>query len=80
MAPVETAWHQVIELVIVQAGEPVGTVRIGPYPLREGGFDLDQLFLGGFRRLRVQNPTFFAVDNFALPPTFFFRTPFFFVN
>jgi hypothetical protein len=48
MAAVEVARDEVVERVIVGAREAVGALGVVEHPALEGGFDLCELFLGGF--------------------------------
>ena len=61
MAAVEAARHQVVEAVVVEAGEPVGAVGIGPDPGGEGVPDLRQLLLGGLGCFAVEHALFHAI-------------------
>ena len=61
--PVEVARHQIVEPVVVEPGQAVGAVRVGPDPLREGCLDADQLLLGRLSGLGVENASFTAVDD-----------------
>ena len=55
MAAVEVARHQIVEPVVIDARQPVGAVRVGPYPVGEGLFDPCKLLFGGLGRLDVQH-------------------------
>jgi len=61
VAAVEVARHEIVELIIVDAGEAVGALRIGPDPFFEGGFDLGELFLGGLGIFRIELTAFLSV-------------------
>ena len=47
MAAVEMARDEIVELVVVDARQPIGAFGIGPDPALEGGLDLGELLLGG---------------------------------
>ena len=49
--------------VVVDAREAVGAIGVGPDPLGEARLDLDQLFLGRFGRLDVENAALAAIDD-----------------
>ena len=61
MASVEMAGDEIVELVVVDPGEPVGAVGVGPDPTLEGVLDLGELFLCGLRVGGVQDALFLAV-------------------
>ncbi|MNV40730.1 hypothetical protein D3C71_1323450 [compost metagenome] len=58
MGAVEFARRDIVEAVIVIAGQPVGAIRVGPNPVLEGLFDPLQLVTGGFGIDDVQHPPF----------------------
>ena len=61
MPPVEMPRHEVVEAVVVDARQTIGTVGIGPHPVAEGGLDPCQFFLGCFGRLGIEDPALDAV-------------------
>ena len=63
LAAIEMARHEVVELIIVNSGETVGTIRIGPDPLREVGLDPEQFLLCRLGRLDVEDAPLDAVLN-----------------
>ena len=64
---VEGARHQVVEPVVVQAGQPVGAVRVGPDPALERLLDPQQPLPGRLGLLLVQLADFLAVQPLRIP-------------
>ena len=61
MPSVEMARHEIVEAVVVDPGQPVGAVGIGPDPGGERVLDPRQLLLGGLGRLAVEDALLDAV-------------------
>ena len=60
MRAIELARREIVEALVIDAGQPVGPLRVGPDPAFELALDLLQLLAGSFGIDDVQHPPFAA--------------------
>jgi hypothetical protein len=61
VAAVEMPGHEIVEPVVVDPRQPVGSVGVRPDPLGKGLLDLPELLFGGLGRLDVEDAALDAV-------------------